>query len=276
MKNQSTLLEQISVASPCTVNWDEMTGDDHVRFCGQCELNVHNLSHMSRNEAETLVAQTEGKRCIRFYRREDGTMLTKDCPKGFRAKSRHLLKIASVMVAGLLGGWMSLGGWAHAETIQSPNISPEHTWGPEMPNQHIMGQMIIPERPPYHEPPTAVPVRPIKEPVHVTPQKPSLPKQGEHKSEQIQPFVRFSPMLACDTSDDAKMTTMALGEEGGKGEGNGDTDDTRVTTMALGEEGGKTDQPPPVITEATDEDGQRPPDKPFTSMALGEEGGVSP
>ncbi len=96
------LLDQIRVASPCTADWDRMEGDLKVRFCGQCSKNVYNLSGMTREEAEALVAQTEGKVCVRFYRRFDGTMLTADCPVGLR-KLRFRRAIAATAVGfGLL------------------------------------------------------------------------------------------------------------------------------------------------------------------------------
>ncbi len=53
-----------------------MIGGDRVRFCGQCQLNVYNLSAMSRYEAESLIARTEGRLCVRFFRRKDGSILT--------------------------------------------------------------------------------------------------------------------------------------------------------------------------------------------------------
>jgi hypothetical protein len=34
---------------------------------------------MTRAEAEALVAEKEGRLCVRFYRRPDGTMLTRNC-----------------------------------------------------------------------------------------------------------------------------------------------------------------------------------------------------
>jgi hypothetical protein len=52
-------LELIDVASPCHVPWEEMTGDDQVRFCGHCQLNVYNLSGLSRQEVEELNASTQ-------------------------------------------------------------------------------------------------------------------------------------------------------------------------------------------------------------------------
>jgi hypothetical protein len=68
-----------------------MVGDARVRFCGSCQLNVYNLSDMSRAEAETLVRQAEGEDgphlCVHFYRRADGTMITRDCPVGLLARA---------------------------------------------------------------------------------------------------------------------------------------------------------------------------------------------
>ena len=69
-------LEQIKIASPCPANWDEMTGTEQVRFCLGCRKNVYNLSEMTRNEAQALVEEKEGRLCVRFYTRADGTMLT--------------------------------------------------------------------------------------------------------------------------------------------------------------------------------------------------------
>ena len=54
-------LDHVRVAAPCNVDWDSMFGDERVRFCGQCKLNVYNLSEMSKTEAELLVARSEGR-----------------------------------------------------------------------------------------------------------------------------------------------------------------------------------------------------------------------
>jgi hypothetical protein len=84
------VLENLRIASPCTADWDEMLGDERVRFCGQCERNVYNLSEMSRAEAEALVGRAEGRMCVRLYQRADGTVLTSDCPVGARRQRlRH-------------------------------------------------------------------------------------------------------------------------------------------------------------------------------------------
>jgi hypothetical protein len=55
-----------------------------VRFCGQCDKSVYNLSAMTRAEAEALVASKDGRVCVRLYQRQDGTVLTQDCPVGVR------------------------------------------------------------------------------------------------------------------------------------------------------------------------------------------------
>jgi hypothetical protein len=72
------------IASPCPMAWDAMTGDDRVRYCGQCKLSVYNLTKSSRAETEQFISAREGNVCVRIYQRGDGTVLAQDCPDGRR------------------------------------------------------------------------------------------------------------------------------------------------------------------------------------------------
>ncbi|HSS20746.1 MAG TPA: carboxypeptidase-like regulatory domain-containing protein [Pyrinomonadaceae bacterium] len=93
-------LDRIHVATPCPASWEQMTGDDRVRFCDECQLNVYNLSALTRIEAESLIAASEGKLCGRFFRRADGTVITSDCPVGLRAlRLRVSKRVAAVFAA---------------------------------------------------------------------------------------------------------------------------------------------------------------------------------
>lgn len=101
MNQELPLLAQIDVASPCSADWNAMRGDERVRYCGDCRLNVYNLSAMNREEAEELIRSREGRLCVRYYRRSDGTVLTRDCPIGIRELRRRLVRAVAAM-AGLL------------------------------------------------------------------------------------------------------------------------------------------------------------------------------
>lgn len=79
-----------------------MEGDDRVRYCSRCSLNVYNLSEMTRAEAEVLVQNHEGRLCKAFYRRTDGTILTKDCPIGAGVFRRHVCGMLVTCIAGLM------------------------------------------------------------------------------------------------------------------------------------------------------------------------------
>ena len=107
MTNKTVNLNNIRVASPCPASWDDMTGDDRVRFCAGCKLNVYNLSAMGRDQAKELVREREGRLCVRFFQRDDGTVLTRDCPVGLRAMFRRArartAALASLAFAFLLG-----------------------------------------------------------------------------------------------------------------------------------------------------------------------------
>lgn len=93
------LLDQVRVASPCHERWDDMSGDEQARHCARCDKNVYNLSTMTRDAAEALLREKEGKLCVRFYRRADGTILTADCPVGVRRKRVQLVAAAGAATA---------------------------------------------------------------------------------------------------------------------------------------------------------------------------------
>jgi hypothetical protein len=86
-----------------------MIGDQRARFCGQCRLNVYNLSGMTRSEAEALIARAEGRLCVRFYRRSDGTILTENCPVGLRALKRRLSRVATATLSAIISFFAGLG-----------------------------------------------------------------------------------------------------------------------------------------------------------------------
>ena len=103
---------QLRIASPCKAPWDEMHGDARVRFCRECEQSVYNLSAMTEMEARRLVAEREGRLCVRFYRRRDGTVLTSDCSIGRKRSWLEGSGRAVVAMALLAAGLGTLNGCA--------------------------------------------------------------------------------------------------------------------------------------------------------------------
>ena len=97
-------LEDVRVASPCRADWNLMDGDERVRFCQSCTKNVYNLSAMSKTEAEQLIAEKEGKLCVRYFQRADGTILTDNCPIGLKIVRRPfkflLMGFATLLASG--------------------------------------------------------------------------------------------------------------------------------------------------------------------------------
>ncbi|MEZ6189354.1 MAG: hypothetical protein R3F62_30675 [Planctomycetota bacterium] len=160
-------LNAITIAAPCTADWDAMQGDERVRFCGQCELNVYNLSAMSEGEAQTLVQETEGRLCVRLYKRRDGTLITQDCPVGLRAILRRRLSWLAGLAASLLAtvGGVLLGARGQSSPpshppviamgaprplpVVEPVVEPVIEVEPEM----MMGEIMVPEPTPEEDTP---------------------------------------------------------------------------------------------------------------------------
>src|SRR5690606_33635952 len=108
-------LDRIDVAKPCPAAWEAMAGDDRVRNCGQCDRMVYNISGLSRREAADLIANREGRTCVRLHRRSDGTVLTNDCPKGLKAYRMRVAKYAGSVLAAIIG--LFTVGQAQRQTI---------------------------------------------------------------------------------------------------------------------------------------------------------------
>jgi hypothetical protein len=105
-------LENVRIAAPCPASWAEMEGDDRSRFCKDCKLNVYNVEAMSKDEAEALIEEREGRVCMRLYRRPDGKILTADCPTGVRRRRKRRIGIAATIA-------LLFGGGATATAAQS-------------------------------------------------------------------------------------------------------------------------------------------------------------
>jgi hypothetical protein len=97
-------INDIRVASPCPMPWDAMAGNQQVRHCGECRLNVYNLSAMTEIEIQRLLVMqpAEQRVCVRFYRRADGTMLTQDCPRGIKRLAKRVSKLGAAVFSALV------------------------------------------------------------------------------------------------------------------------------------------------------------------------------
>jgi hypothetical protein len=146
MKDPNRLLDDIRIASPCKANWEAMTGNDTVRFCGECQLNVYNLSDMTAAEAAALVGRTEGRLCVRLYKRADGTVLTRNCPVGLRATLARASRAAGATLAvvlGLFSGVTARASWGSATASQDRTAAQPFP-GQENPEPILMGKIAAP------------------------------------------------------------------------------------------------------------------------------------
>ena len=103
-------IQNIRTASPCPADWNKMTGDERVRHCDDCSLNVYNLSAMTEREIQALLASSQGRVCGRFYRRSDGTMLTQDCPRGLRTVARRISRTAAALLTAVMSVSFAFAG----------------------------------------------------------------------------------------------------------------------------------------------------------------------
>jgi hypothetical protein len=142
MKTNS-IIDDIQIAKPCPISWDGMSGDERVRFCGDCKKHVYNIAEMTRKEAERLIVDTEGKACVRLFRRADGTVITDDCPLAFRKARDTAVRVLSLCASAAMFLFTSVAALAKDPKVAQPDKSKCESVKKQMPAP-TMGDVVDP------------------------------------------------------------------------------------------------------------------------------------
>jgi ankyrin repeat protein len=102
-------VENIRIQSPCTQPWDEMAGNDRVRFCTHCSKEVNDLSRIGRREGMRLVRRSGGNLCVRYAMdpMTNGPIFAGQAPVKIRR--------APAIAAGVVGATLGLSSMAYAQ-----------------------------------------------------------------------------------------------------------------------------------------------------------------
>lgn len=112
---------EFRISKPCPESWSDMVGNDRVRFCGRCKLNVYNLAIMKKEEIEALVRGSNGRLCGQLYMRGNRTATLRDCAGGARRKwVRRGAAVAGLLVLGAIS-WL-------LRSIDQPDRSIHPVW----------------------------------------------------------------------------------------------------------------------------------------------------
>jgi len=158
-------LKQIHIPTPCHESWEAMDGDAQARFCAGCRKHVHNLSEMTRDEAQGVLDRAEGHVCVRFFPDADGRPLTRedwapptpiaDVPVFATRGWRRLAVALSGAVAVLMAGLGSAQAAIAPKTAQ-PAKPAQSGHAPTKPQpRYRLGQFTLPK------PPAGAPKSPV-------------------------------------------------------------------------------------------------------------------
>jgi len=97
------------IENPCPKKWDSLEGTGFKRFCGDCQLHVHNLSEMPARERSDFL-KAAGHKCIAYS--ESPITRKLDCWRWELFKRSRLLRPIGLLVAMIViilsGGCASL------------------------------------------------------------------------------------------------------------------------------------------------------------------------
>ncbi|HEY8184728.1 MAG TPA: ankyrin repeat domain-containing protein [Pyrinomonadaceae bacterium] len=132
-------LNNLTVPSPCITDWDSMIGNDQVRFCEHCSLEVHNLSQMTRNQAQRLVARSNGRLCVRYYQDPRGRPVTLPVRQKLHRIGRRVSRVAAGAFTATLSITSAVG--QDSAGSQSGNWNPPAATQPN--TQWVPGSSIV-------------------------------------------------------------------------------------------------------------------------------------
>ena len=105
----SPRLPVLTVVEPCPLAWEDMAGNDRVRFCGHCRQHVYDVASLTMTEVMALIQEREGRACVRLQRRADGTVITRDCLHVVRRARERLVATALGLGSMAVGFWSGVG-----------------------------------------------------------------------------------------------------------------------------------------------------------------------
>ncbi|HMT08778.1 MAG TPA: ankyrin repeat domain-containing protein [Pyrinomonadaceae bacterium] len=117
--SKNTYIDAVRVASPCDAEWDEMTGNDQVRFCGHCSKSVTDLSTFRRKDAAKLVRAANGELCIRYIPNQ------KTNQPMFAEQLVQIARRAPRLATGVLSASISLATLAYGQSDNNDENKPE-------------------------------------------------------------------------------------------------------------------------------------------------------
>ncbi len=107
-----------------------MEGDRGKRFCGECKMNVYNLSELSESDLEEVLDRRERERtCVYMRRGDDGRIIFENCPVMLRSARDRIFKTALNLA--LIAAW-SIALSADAQHLVGAPVDPRYGSGAEV------------------------------------------------------------------------------------------------------------------------------------------------
>ena len=95
-------LDQLKIISPCSNDWNRMSGDEKKRFCSRCNKFVYDFSQMTQQQVDTIVSIHQGRMCARMTRWPDGSLITLETPPIHTVVAHRAPPVVNATLAAIL------------------------------------------------------------------------------------------------------------------------------------------------------------------------------
>src|ERR1700675_2336381 len=108
----------LRTGSPCPADWDRMVGNERVRYCPECKLDVYNFSSMTDEDVRQIVSGRQQRLCARVRQGPDGTVMPRSSSLRFSIVIRRISRVSRIALTAAISVGPALGRPPHGTTEQ--------------------------------------------------------------------------------------------------------------------------------------------------------------
>jgi hypothetical protein len=95
-----------------------MVGNERVRYCPECKLDVYDFSSMSDEDVRQVVSGRQQRLCARVRQRPDGTVMPRNSSLRFSIVMRRISRVSRIALTAAISVGPALGRPPHTTTEQ--------------------------------------------------------------------------------------------------------------------------------------------------------------
>lgn len=95
-------VDRLKIDFPCTADWNQMRGNERIRYCEECNKYVYDFARLPRRQVEEMMAASPGRICAKLTYKNNSLVFLDSKPRP-RPESHRASPLAAAILTAMLG-----------------------------------------------------------------------------------------------------------------------------------------------------------------------------